>query len=560
MSKKNKGGKTVSAKTLASVKAKAAEPAKAVENQTPAAKPAAKKIPDNLTVYQKAVAFRKHPHMMCLNWKIEKDAKGIENIIENWKNSETGATEGLQYPVTCVKEGDGIDVERIRNGVTNPINTQEPEKKEEEPEKKAVEATQKPADEPKTTKKANDKPATKKAEKQPKKPSKKDEVLIPETVEEPEKKAPAALTLTSKTNTDTIDANHSIDLLNALQKRRDEYVKEGLNELHQSTGKQVDVMLFVLLDQWNTQVSNNAEAAGIKLNQQVFEEIRAAGNQLLGTKLLGTKTPDGQLELDFKKSIENAPQETKDALKADATVKAATELPDASTCTTEEDKVNALRSILKMKNGMSTNLQNAVDFARAAFDLKDAPTAQVLAVIFDKLNSTPSTLMLGFTNAVFKNLQENHSIIPAHAWLKTKFPQYDDKQISQMVQVFVSRGIADKAQHENVAFDKLVGTYSNLISDANDDLINRIVDLKEGDKNYEKNLSKICLTKDYKNIGITDSHINPAKVVNYVKLAYGTDMDNKSLKTQMKQIIALYHGNKIGAPLFYIEKSAYASK
>jgi hypothetical protein len=555
MSKKNKGGKTASAKTLATVKNKTVA-APATEPQVPK-EPEVPKISDKLTVYQKAVAFRKHPHMMCINWKVEKDEKKIENIIENWKNTETGEPYSLKYPVTCVKEGDGIDVERIRKSVVDPVPTPMPEPKAAE---KPVEVPSKPVDEPKKEEKPAAKTAAKKSEKQPKKPSKKDEILIPETVEEPEKKAPAVLTLTSKTTTDTIDANHSIDLLNALQKRRDEYVKEGLNELHQSTGKQVDVMLFVLLDQWNTQVSNNAEAAGIKLNQQVFEEIRAAGNQLLGTKLLGTKTPDGQLELDFKNSIENAPQETKEALKADATVKAATELPDASTCTTEEEKVNALRSILKMKNGMSTNLQNAVDFARATFDLKDAPAAQILAIIFDKLNSTPSTLMLGFTNAVFKNLQENHSIIPAHAWLKTKFPQYDDKQISQMVQVFVSRGIADKAQHENVAFDKLVGTYSNLISDANDDLINRIVDLKENDKNYEKNLSKICLTKDYKNIGITDSHINPAKIVNYVKLAYGTNMDNKSLKTQMKQIIALYHGNKIGAPLFYIEKSAYASK
>jgi hypothetical protein len=557
MSKKNKGGKTASAKTLATVKTKAvATPAKATEEPKKEETP---KIPDNATVYQKAVAFRKHPHMMCINWKIEKDAKKIENIIENWKNTETGEPFSLKYPVTCVKEGDGIDVERIRTGVVNPVNIAPTKTKEQMLEEAAAKASEEPAEEPKKEEKPA-KPATKKAEKQPKKPSKKDEVITPEVVEEPEKKPAPVLSIPSASNTDAIDANHSIDLLSALQKRREEYTKEGLNELHKSTGKQVDVMLFVLIDQWNNQITRNAETAGIKLNQQIFEEIRAAGNELLGTKLLGTKTPDGQLELDFKKSIENAPQETKDALAADAKVKTITAVPEASTCTTEEEKVNALRSILKMKNGMSTNLQNAVDFARAAFDLKDAPTAQILAIIFDKLNSTPSTLMLGFTNAVFKNLQENHSIIPAHAWLKTKFPQYDDKQISQMVQVFVSRGIADKAQHENVAFDKLVGTYSNLISDANDDLINRIVDLKEDDKNYEKNLKKICLTKDYKNIGITDSHINPAKVINYVKLAYGTDMDNKSLKTQMKQIIALYHGNKIGAPLFYIEKSAYASK
>ena len=148
--------------------------------------------------------------MSLLSLKIEKDSKGIENIKAEWKNNETSETTSVLFPVSNVKEGDGIDVKRIKEGIKNPIPAEVPETKPVEEPKK---------EDPKST------PTEKKPKQQKPKKEKIEEVEAEEidisnapTIKPAAAPAPNIVTQ----NSDRIDANHSVDLMNAILKRREE--------------------------------------------------------------------------------------------------------------------------------------------------------------------------------------------------------------------------------------------------------------------------------------------------------------------------------------------------
>lgn len=150
MAKRNKGGKTPSAKAARNLealkKAKEAVEASAKvettkvedskpEEKKPEEKPAERKkggvyqTPMGKSAYETHMLCTKSPYMSLLSLKIEKDSKGIENIKAEWKNNETSETTSVLFPVSNVKEGDGIDVKRIKEGIKNPIPAEVPETK-----------------------------------------------------------------------------------------------------------------------------------------------------------------------------------------------------------------------------------------------------------------------------------------------------------------------------------------------------------------------------------------------------------------------------------------------
>ena len=56
--------------------------------------------------------------------------------------------------------------------------------------------------------------------------------------------------------------------MNAILKRREE-IKDD-RAMYQATGKQADLMMFVLIQKWNDQFKNDAKEQGFTVNEEMF--------------------------------------------------------------------------------------------------------------------------------------------------------------------------------------------------------------------------------------------------------------------------------------------------
>lgn len=561
MSKKNKGGKTPSAKAARNLEAlkkakAAAEAAEVKEQQTvetpppaeekkpePKPTPASKKTP-----YESYLEYKKHPHMMILSQAVEKNDKGVEIIITKWKNTETneGAKGELStsFSASFVKKGDGIDLKKLREEAKlgmkeymkqNAIKVEEPA----------------PAPQPEP-KKEEKKPTAKKA--------KKEEVIIPEEIKteeiKPTKVNPTQVTKMAQMPNNRIDANHGIELMKSFENRANELEKG--TELHRAMREQADVMLFVYGKQWVDQCIADGDEAFMKVSESMYNRLATIGQNLLGitVKALPDKK-DGQMTIDFKETLETAPKETKEAIEADAKKERPSDvIPEANPSATEEDKIKAIDTILRMKNGIGGNLHNAIQFSKNAFpELKDACPAQVIAFIYSKI--VTSTYLTGVANAIMGNLMGNGSIIASHAWMKKMMNglDYNETEIADIVKVVLANGLSKRGEYE--ALSKSCNKY---IKQMNDDLINRIIAAKT-----PKDEASLKLTGKYTDLnccmpnGIVQTTIESTKFINRIKDAYGTDLSNKLLKQTMQRIMGLYSDGL--KPLnVYVEKSTYVTK
>ena len=556
MSKKNKGGKTPSAKATRNLEAlkKAKEAALAAEvkeqekvdtpppaeekkedpKPEPKPTPAPKKTP-----YESYLEYKKHPHMMILSQTIEKNDKGVEIITTQWKNTETneGAKGELktQFSASFVKKGDGIDLKKLR-----------------EQAKLGMEEYQKQN----ATKVEDPKPEPKKEEKKPAaKKTKKEEVIIPEEVKpediKPKEVKPAQVTkVTASSVKDRIDANHGIELMKSFENRAAELEKG--TELHRAMREQADIMLFVYGKAWVDQCIADGDEAFMKVNEKMYNRIAVIGQDLLGitVKALPDKK-DGQMTIDFKETIETAPEEVKKALDEDSKKdKPSDVIPEANPSATEEEKIKAIDTILRMKNGIGGNLHNAIQFSKNAFpELKDASPAQAIAFIYSKI--VTSTYLTGVANAIMGNLMGNGSIIASHAWMKKMMNglDYNETEIADIVKVVLANGLNKRGE-----YDVLSKSCNKYIKQMNDDLINRIIAAKT-----PKDEAALKISGKYPELGAVQMTISSTKFINRIKDAYGTDLSNKLLKQTMQRIMGLYSDGL--KPLnVYIEKSTYATK
>lgn len=554
---KNKGGKTASAKAARNLEAlkKAKEAAVAAEKtaevkETKVEEKKEEKAPEKKptpapkqTPYESYLFYKKHPHMLPLSHKIEKDSHGIENIHAVFKNSETNEQVSCVFPVNHVKEGDGIDINRIREGIKNPIPAGKVEEKKEEPVK----------EEPKKEKKE---PATKKSIKKDEKP------IVPEVVDpsESEKSKKPLVTIPQRdTNGDRIDANHGIELMKSFENRANELEKG--TELHRAMREQADVMLFVYGKQWLDQCIIDGDEAFLKVSEQMYNRLAIIGRDLLNLEVkalpVTSTTGEKQLKIDFKETIESAPKEVKEAIEADAKKEKPSDvIPEANPSATEEDKIKAIDTILRMKNGIGGNLHNAIQFSKNAFpELKDACPAQVVAFIYSKI--VTSTFLTGIANAIMGNVFGNGSIIASHAWLKQMMNglDYNETEISDIVKVILANGLNKKGEYETLS--KSCNKY---IKQMNDDLINRIIAAKTPKEEANLKISgkytelNTCVPN-----GTVQMTISSTKFINRVKEAYGADLSNKLLKQTMQRIMGLY-SNGLKPLEVYVEKSAYVTK
>lgn len=570
MAKRNKGGKTPSAKAARNLealkKAKEAVEASAKvettkvedskpEEKKPEEKPAERKkggvyqTPTGQSAYETHMLCTKSPYMSLLSLKIEKDSKGIENIKAEWKNNETSETTSVLFPVSNVKERDGIDVKRIKEGIKNPIPAEVPETKPVEEPKK---------EDPKST------PTEKKPKQQKPKKEKIEEVEAEEidisnapTIKPAAAPAPNIVTQ----NSDRIDANHSVDLMNAILKRREE-IKDD-RAMYQATGKQADLMMFVLIQKWNDQFKNDAKEQGFTVNEEMFAYLNETASLFLGVNLLPSKTSDGQLEINFKDAVAKTNPEMQKALEQDAKVPQTQEMPKPEECVTDEQKVAAMCTIMNMRHkqksgGIGKNVANMIEFAREAYKLdKDAEPAQVLATVLLKMKEAGrnATLLEGCANAIWGNLTGNLSVLASHAWLKNQLTTYNDAQVANVVKVFLAKKITDETAKNN-NYEEEAKRYSQLISGTNDDLINRIITSANNEGKDEDKL----VYPEIKGLNLKGKHISAIKTVNNMRIAYGAEMNDKMLKQVMQKVSGLYTSTSLNPLTFYIEKSAYATK
>lgn len=570
--KKNKGGKTPSAKADRNLEAlkKAKEAATAAEAKTevketkaeetpaketkpePKATPAPKKTP-----YQTYLEYKKHPHMCMISQEIKKNDKGVEIIVTKWKNSETGETGlGQEFSASFVKKGDGIDLAKLREQAEKGLKEYYAEKaKTEKKEEKPAEVKETPKSESKVEPKAEPKKEEKKEEKKATS-KKKEPVIIPEVVSETEKKtvAPAKVTIpqTSKTG-DRIDANHGIELMKSFENRAGELEKG--TELHRAMREQADIMLFVYGKQWLDQCLLDGDSATIQVNQSMYNRLAIIARDLLGMEIkalpVTTITGEQQMKIDFKETLESAPAEIQAAIEADAKKEKPSDvIPEVNTSITEEEKIKAIDSILRMKNGIGGNLHNAILYSKGAFpELKDACPAQVVAFIYSKI--VTSTYLTGVAHAIMGNLVGNGSIIASHVWMKRMMKgfDYNETEIANIVKVILANELNSKGNYE--AASKSCNEY---ISQMNDDLINRIINAKT-----PKDEANLKISGKYEELGSVQTTISPVKFINRIKEAYGADLSNKLLKQTMQRIMGLYSDGL--KPLeVYVEKSAYVTK
>ena len=559
MSKKNKGGKTPSAKAERNLealkKAKeavvAAETKKAEETKTeekveekkpePKPTPAPKK-----TAYESYLEYKKHPHMSILSQKIEKNDKGVEIITTYWKNNETneGAKNELSttFSASFVKKGDGIDLKKLREQAEKGLKEYYAEKAK---ETKKEEPGSESAPEPK-----------KEEKKSTAKKIKKEEVLIPEEVKPEEIKPIVVNKTTAETaktvKNDRIDANHGIELMKSFESRANELDRSS--ELYRAIREHADIMLFVYGKQWVNQCIADGDESFLKVSESMYNRITVIGRDLLGItiKALPDKK-DGQMTIDFKETLETAPTEIKESIEADAKKEKPSDvIPEVNPSATEEDKIKALDSILRMKNGIDGNLVNAIQFAKNSFpELKDAVPAQVVAFIYNKIGE--SSLLACYANATMGNLCGNANIFNAHTWLKERLAAYDytDVELADMCKVMITNGLN---RRKNGNFKKGLEECNMLLKQMNSDLINRILNAKT-----PKDEAKLKISGKYSDLGHVPSVLQATKIINSLKKVYGAEQSSTLLKQNMQRIHALYKdGFK---PLeVYVEKSTYVTK
>ena len=557
MSKKNKGGKTPSAKAArnlealkkakanveASAEVKELKEAPVVEEKKEEPKPEPKPTPaPKKTAYESYLEFRKHPHMCMISQKVEKNDKNVEIIHTEWKNSETNETTTHAFSASFVKKGDGIDLKKLREQSEKGVKEYYAEKAKEAPkEDPKPEPTPDPQPEPKKEEK---KPATKKA--------KKEEIIIPEEVkpEDLKPKETKPTIVTPKVTTDRIDANHGIELMKSFENRAAELEKG--TELHKAMREQADIMLFVYGKQWVDQCVADGDEAFLKVSESMYNRMAIVGRDLLGItiKALPDKK-DGQMLIDFKETLETAPAEVKESLEADAKKEKPSDvIPEANISATEEEKIKAIDSILRMRNGIGGNLHNAIQYSKNAFpELKDALPAQVVAFIYSKIVN--STYLNGVANAIMGNLMGNGSIIASHAWLKKQMAglAYDETDVANIVKVVLANGLNNKGD-----YDVLSKSCNNYIKQMNNDLINRIISAKT-----PKDEAKLKINGKYTELGAVQQTISATKFINRVKDAYGAEMGDKLLKQTMQRIMGLY-SDGLKPLALYVEKSTYAVK
>ena len=241
----------------------------------------------------------------------------------------------------------------------------------------------------------------------------------------------------AKNNEDRLNRNSAITMLNLF---KTEFIDDTslTKEQHIALRKQYRGVLLAEMLCYSTQVHQDLQSFGALVTKDVFNVLEKEAQELFGIKLLGFENPKNkeQMVIDFDKS--EIPTEVKAAAVADNKVKDL-EIPEADPKMSDENKIEAIRILMSQKLGMGGNLVSTIDWCKKAFAMEDARPAQIVAAIFELLKNTDVLCLNGIERAIYGKFGSEHSILSSHALLKGWLPTVSDKDVADLVKVFLAR-------------------------------------------------------------------------------------------------------------------------
>lgn len=342
----------------------------------------------------------------------------------------------------------------------------------------------------------------------------------------------------------------------------DEFVKDDtLSEPARKAAKTYYrglLMSEILL--YGAQVEADMQTFGVRVNRDVFNALQEEAKSMWGIELkaLPDKKNDQQMVIDFTGS--NIPKEVKEAAKADANARTeVAEIPEPNKDMEESEKEKVLRAILVQSTtnkSVFRKINQAIEWCRVAYGMEDSLPAQILAFIMLKVGSSWNGALDAVTSAMYGSLNSEHTVLAPHALLKAWNPTADDKNISQLVRVFISRHVEKQCASWN---EKAKGRLD--IAATETGIANNLVIVTHNIKlGLQQNVLDGVLKKE-KKIQIVDEDKKPFETVNgdnvYKKLSAAYGDSESILKDKIAEISKLYNA-PVNRLTNYVDKSAYA--
>ena len=342
----------------------------------------------------------------------------------------------------------------------------------------------------------------------------------------------------------------------------DEFVKDDtLSEPARKAAKTYYrglLMSEILL--YGAQVEADMQTFGVRVNRDVFNALQEEAKSMWGIELkaLPDKKNDQQMVIDFTGS--NIPKEVKEAAKADANARTeVAEIPEPNKDMEESEKEKVLRAILVQSTTNKSvfgKINQAIEWCRVAYGMEDSLPAQILAFIMLKVGSSWNGALDAVTSAMYGSLNSEHTVLAPHALLKAWNPTADDKNISQLVRVFISRHVEKQCASWN---EKAKGRLD--IAATETGVANNLVIVTHNIKlGLQQNVLDGVLKKE-KKIQIVDEDKKPFETVNgdnvYKKLSAAYGDSESILKGKIAEISKLYNA-PVNRLTNYVDKSAYA--
>ena len=400
-----------------------------------------------------------------------------------------------------------------------------------------------------------EKPIEVKEEKTPKekkvKTPKNELPITPEVVDaEKEKKNESSVPsiaagLNKISNGDRMDHNHAVDLMKMIHT---EYVGNVATppELSASMKRQFDAMALIEIMAYNSQVEKDFQQLGIRVDNTMFLEMEKVARETFGITLKGLPAPENNKQLVINFS-ESTPKDLKEKI-AKEVKDGEDPVPDPDPNMSEEDKKKAIAAIFgKFKTGPGGNLIKGIEWARKAYNYADdVPNAAILANILQ--NNSDSILIKAYSNMIRGKLSKDHTILPAHALIHRWMPTQTDKEISEIVKVFLSfkeeENCKDNAEKlgRKIDVDNSLALLSNqYILGCSEEVVNGIINKKQ----------EVVAGKD----ALGNIVIKTEEIRNALVQVYGFDSitDNK-----LKEIVK-YYVKPLVRLSAYTDKSAYSA-
>lgn len=342
----------------------------------------------------------------------------------------------------------------------------------------------------------------------------------------------------------------------------DEFVKDDtLSEPARKAAKTYYrglLMSEILL--YGAQVEADMQTFGVRVNRDVFNALQEEAKAMWGIELkaLPDKKNDQQMVIDFTGS--NIPKEVKEAAKADANARTeVAEIPEPNKDMEESEKEKVLRAILVQSTTNKSvfgKINQAIEWCRVAYGMEDSLPAQILAFIMLKVGSSWNGALDAVTSAMYGSLNSEHTVLAPHALLKAWNPTADDKNISQLVRVFISRHVEKQCASWNEKAKGRLDIAATEIGVANN-LVIVTHNIKLG---LQQNVLDGVLKKE-KKIQIVDEDKKLFETVNgdnvYKKLSAAYGDSESILKDKIAEISKLYNA-PVNRLTDYVDKSAYA--